>query len=37
MNKEPITHPNGILNLKYLQEEAKTMNLERARAILKKK
>lgn len=23
MDKEPVTHPNGILNLKWLKEEVK--------------
>ncbi len=34
MSKEPITHPNGILNLNWLKEEAKFMTPEREKAIL---
>lgn len=34
MAKEPITHPNGILNLRWLEETAKSMTPEKAKAIL---
>ncbi len=36
MKKEPIAHSNGILNLKYLREEAKTITPERERKILER-
>jgi len=34
MNKEPVTHPNGILNLNWFKEEAKTISPEKEKAIL---